>query len=77
MIIGYDPQTHNFTKAECVNVIFYIKTRFFRYLVSIKKELKLMQGTFSNSSLSKTGQNLGLMQNFTRNTTSPKKRLTT
>ena len=41
MIIGYDPQAHNFTKEECDNVISYIKTRFFRYLVSIKKRTQV------------------------------------
>lgn len=38
LIIGYDPEKHNFTKQECENIITYIKTRFFRYLVSIKKK---------------------------------------
>ena len=38
LIIGYDPQKHNFSKKECENIISYIKTRFFRYLVSIKKK---------------------------------------
>lgn len=38
LIIGYDPQKHNFTKEECMNIISYISTKFFRYLVSIKKK---------------------------------------
>lgn len=38
LVVGYDPQKHNFTKQECENIISYIKTRFFRYLVSIKKK---------------------------------------
>lgn len=38
LVIGYDPEQHNFTKTECENIISYIKTRFFRYLVSIKKK---------------------------------------
>lgn len=38
LIIGYDPELHNFTKEQCLNIISYIKTRFFRYLVSIKKK---------------------------------------
>lgn len=38
LVIGYDPEKHNFTKQECENIITYIKTRFFRYLVSIKKK---------------------------------------
>lgn len=37
ILIGYDPKKHNFTKEECYNIISYIKTRFFRYMVSIKK----------------------------------------
>lgn len=41
MIIGYDPKDHNFTKDECENIITYIKTRFFRYLVSIKKRTQV------------------------------------
>ena len=41
MIIGYDPQIHNFSKEECENVISYIKTRFFRYLVLIKKRTQV------------------------------------
>lgn len=38
LVIGYDPTLHNFTKEQCENIISYIKTRFFRYLVSIKKK---------------------------------------
>ena len=38
LVIGYDPDKHNLTKQECENIITYIKTRFFRYLVSIKKK---------------------------------------
>ena len=38
LVIGYDPEKHNFTKEHCLNIITYIKTRFFRYLVSIKKK---------------------------------------
>ena len=38
LVIGYDPDKHNFTKQECENIVTYIKTRFFRYLVSIKKK---------------------------------------
>ena len=38
LVIGYDPE-HPFTdQDQCWNVISYIKTRFFRYLVSIKKK---------------------------------------
>ena len=38
LIIGFDPDKHNFTKEECENIISYIQTRFFRYLVSIRKK---------------------------------------
>lgn len=38
LVIGYDATKHNFTEKECKNIISYIKTRFFRYLVSIKKK---------------------------------------
>jgi len=36
--IGYDHVKHNLSKEQCLNVISYIKTRFFRYMVSIKKK---------------------------------------
>ncbi len=38
LVIGYDPQKHNFTEIQCKNIIKYIQTKFFRYLVSIKKK---------------------------------------
>jgi len=38
LVIGYDENKHNFTKKQCENIISYIKTKFFRYLVSIKKK---------------------------------------
>ncbi len=38
LVVGYNPTTHNFSKEECLNIVKYIKTRFFRYLVSIKKK---------------------------------------
>lgn len=38
LVIGYNPELHNFTKEQCENIISYIKTCFFRYLVSIKKK---------------------------------------
>ncbi len=37
LVIGYD-KSHNLTKEKCENIITYIQTRFFRYLVSIKKK---------------------------------------
>ncbi len=38
LVIGYDPEKHNFSETECKNIITYIQTKFFRYLVSIKKK---------------------------------------
>lgn len=38
IMVGYDPEKHNFTTEQCENIISYMKTRFFRYLVSIKKK---------------------------------------
>lgn len=38
LVIGYNPEKHNFSIQECENIVSYIKTRFFRYLVSIKKK---------------------------------------
>lgn len=38
LVIGYNPIKHNLSKKECENIISYIKTKFFRYLVSIKKK---------------------------------------
>ena len=36
--IGYDADKHNLTKENCENIISYIKTRFFRFMVSIRKK---------------------------------------
>lgn len=41
MLIGFDAQSHNFTKEQCDNIIAYVKTKFLRYLVSIKKKNQL------------------------------------
>ena len=38
IIVGFDAEKHNFSKEQCENIISYMKTRFFRYLVSIKKK---------------------------------------
>ncbi|MFA7054917.1 MAG: Eco57I restriction-modification methylase domain-containing protein [Acholeplasmataceae bacterium] len=38
LTIGYDPIKHNFTANQCTNILTYISTRLFRYLVSIKKK---------------------------------------
>ncbi len=38
LVIGYDVTKHKLTQQECENIITYIKTRFFRYLVSVKKK---------------------------------------
>lgn len=37
LLIGYDPNAP-LTKEQCQNIIKYVKTRFFRYLVSVKKK---------------------------------------
>ena len=38
LVIGYNHVKHHFTKEMCENIISYIQTRFFRYMVSIKKK---------------------------------------
>lgn len=38
LVIGYDKTNHNYSEIECKNIIAYIKTRFFRYMVSVKKK---------------------------------------
>lgn len=38
LVIGYDAEKHNLSKEECQNIIKYIYTKFFRYLVNIKKK---------------------------------------
>ena len=38
LVIGYDKEKHNYTQEECYNIIAYIKTKFFRYMVSVKKK---------------------------------------
>ena len=37
LVIGYDQSQHTLSEQECVNIISYISTKFFRYLVSLKK----------------------------------------
>lgn len=36
-VIGYDKKKHNFNKEECLNIISYMKTKFFRFMVDVKK----------------------------------------
>ena len=38
LIIGFDSEKHNYSKEQCFNIISYIRTRFFRFMVSIKKK---------------------------------------
>lgn len=38
LVIGYDSKKHKLSMDQCLNVLKYIKTRFFRYMVSIKKK---------------------------------------
>ena len=77
LVIGYDPERHNFTHDECGNILSYIHTRFFGFMVSIKKKTQNTTRDLFQFVPSKTGPNLGLTPNSTRNTTSPKKRSTT
>ena len=37
LVIGYDYKKHNFTKAQCFNIISYSKTMLFNFLLKIKK----------------------------------------
>ena len=37
ILIGYDSKKHNFTKEECFNIMSYIRTKLFRFLVDAKK----------------------------------------
>ncbi|MBR4714182.1 MAG: Eco57I restriction-modification methylase domain-containing protein [Paludibacteraceae bacterium] len=38
LIIGYNQEKHKFSELECKNIIMYIRTRLFRYLVYVKKK---------------------------------------
>lgn len=38
LVIGYNQDDKNFTKEECLSIIKYIKSKFLRYLVSVKKK---------------------------------------
>lgn len=38
LCLGYDPKKHNWTEEQCKNIISYISTKFFRFLVYIKKK---------------------------------------
>ncbi len=38
LVIGYDPVRHNLNETQCKNIESYIRTKTFRYLVSIKKK---------------------------------------
>ena len=38
LVIGYDSSKHALSKKNCDSIISYIRTKFFRYLVSIKKK---------------------------------------
>lgn len=41
LTVGYDPVNHNFTKEECLNIISYMKTKFFRFMVKVKRGTQL------------------------------------
>ncbi len=38
LCIGFDAKKHKLSKEECYNIISYLRTRFVRYMVSIKKK---------------------------------------
>ncbi|HHT97312.1 MAG TPA: restriction endonuclease [Clostridiales bacterium] len=38
LVIGYDSINHNLTKEKCENIITYIQSKFFRFMVKIKKK---------------------------------------
>ena len=38
IVIGFDPIKHNFSRNECENILTYIKTKFVRYIISLKKK---------------------------------------
>ena len=38
MVIAYEQSKHKYSKEECENIISYLNTKFFRYLVSVKKK---------------------------------------
>jgi hypothetical protein len=38
IVIGYHPEKHNYNKEECLNIISYMKTKFFRYMDTIRKK---------------------------------------
>lgn len=38
IVIGFSPEKHNYNKEDCFNIISYMKTKFFRYMVTIRKK---------------------------------------
>jgi site-specific DNA-methyltransferase (adenine-specific) len=38
LVIGHDPVKHKFSKKQCENIEVYIRSKFLRYLVSVKKK---------------------------------------
>lgn len=38
IVIGYCPEKHNFSKEECEHIISYMKTKFFRYMITLRKK---------------------------------------
>lgn len=67
LVIGYDPEKHNFTEKECKNIITYIQTRFFRYLLALKRKRKMGQEVFINLFPSKIFLSLGQMKSYMQN----------
>ena len=38
LVIGYDATKHNYSETQCKNIIYYLQTKFLRFLVSVKKK---------------------------------------
>ena len=38
LVVGYSEKRHNFSASECENILSYMKSKFFRYMVSVKKK---------------------------------------
>lgn len=38
IVIGFSPEMHNYSKQQCLNIISYLKTKFCRYMITIRKK---------------------------------------
>lgn len=41
LTVGYDSINHNFSKEKCLNIMSYMKTKFFRFMVKVKRGTQL------------------------------------